>query len=136
MSAWRRNPELSLTFHRHRTSEAPSFECRSQILDTQWLGNIIVHASFKTSLFVSWHSIARHSDYARTLLIRPSSMQLARGFIAVHLGHLYIQKNDVIRFSFDGLEHLQAIANHVGTVSKFLQKVASHPLIHSIVVGY
>jgi hypothetical protein len=47
---------------------------------------------------------------------------LTRCFITIHLGHLYIQENEVVWLALERLDHLQAVAHYVRSVTEFLEE--------------
>src|SRR5581483_7760606 len=85
---------------------SPAHKRGLQILHANGLGNIVVHSCVQTFFPVSLQGVAGHSDDARTTSATPAPTQLTRGSIAIHLGHVHVQKNNVIWLPLERLEHL------------------------------
>ena len=59
---------------------------------------------------------------------------LARDLKAIHSGHLYIHKNDVIGLAIECLKHLETITANIGRIAHLLKQTRRHFLVDQIVV--
>ncbi len=67
------------------------------------------------------------------ILVRFANAELAGGFIAVHLRHLTIHEDDIILNAFGDFEHLAAVVDRIGIVTKPLELMERHFLVGHVV---
>ena len=112
-----------------------------QRVETDRLGQVIVHAGAKAALAVAGHGIRGHCDdvhvthYAVLGLRQLGIANATRGFEAVHSGHLAVHQDHVVRDVLQRVESLLAVHDDVGAISELAELCQSDPLIHEIVLG-
>ena len=65
----------------------------------------------------------------------PPLPDAARRLQAVHLGHLHVEQDHVVGLAPERLQHLAAVAGHVGAVSLPLQHLERDLLVDDVVLG-
>ena len=106
----------------------------------QGLREVVVHARRQTAFPVTHQRVGRERNDVFGWFVRAVRIGLAlpdqpRRFIAVHVRHLTIEQENVVRHVLDRLQNLPAIGNGIGAVSQFLQLSQGHLLVHFVVFG-
>ena len=109
-----------------------------QFLNAHRLGDVVIHARGETLFAVPFHRIGGHGHNAkrRQPLFSFALPNPSRGFVAVHLGHVAIHENNIIRNLLERSEHLQAVRDNVGGITKSAQLLQRDFLVYGIVLGH
>ena len=102
--------------------DLPTFQRGLQLSLSQRLAQIVIHPCRKTLFAFSLHGVSRQGDDVDRRLPRARWAQplfpLTNGLgsvVSVHLGHLTIHENKIVRNALKGLQHLAAIGYGIGS---------------------
>ena len=112
-----------------------ALERRHQVLDPDRFHDVVVHAGRQEPLAIALHRLGGHRDDPRPLAGPPAFEDAARGLDAVHLRHLHVAEQQVVRLPFERLDRLDAVAGDVGAVAQLLQHPQRQGLVHGVVLG-
>ncbi len=99
----------------------------------QRLAQVAVHAGGQTLLAVAHHGVRGHGDDARLRDSTPGANG-PRGFVAVHLRHVAIHQNHVVKNALDRGERLATVADAIRLIAELLQRAGGDLLIHRIIL--
>ena len=109
-------------------------ERRRQQLRAHGLGQVVVHARGEAHLAVAAHGVRRHRDDPQRP-VGPLPADPPGRLEAVHLGHLHVHQDDVVRLPLDGVEHLEPVLGDVRRVADALEEPERELHVHGVVLG-
>ena len=95
------------------------------------LGQVTVHASGQAGLAVALHGVGRHGDDVDVAARRPDA---TCRFEAIHLGHLHVHQDEVVRQRRHSLDGFEPVRGNVGAVAHRLQHEQRDLLVHGVVL--
>ena len=119
-SVLRRSPSAPRA--RPHPSARTALERGDQLLHPDRLRHVVVHSRRHAQLAIALHGVGRHGDDPRATHVGPAPVDLAGGLEAVHLRHLHVHQNHVVRLPLDGVDRLEPVGRHVGAVAHLAEQ--------------
>jgi len=115
----------------------PSLQRLGQGLWGNRLGDVVVHARFQAVLPIALQGVGGHCDDGDPVLLDRGLRiaDVARGFEAVHLGHLYVHEHKVVVERLKRPDGFGAVGHGVRSQSQFLEDAERHLLVGDVVLG-
>ncbi|OPZ58073.1 MAG: Outer membrane protein TolC precursor [Deltaproteobacteria bacterium ADurb.Bin510] len=132
----RRGRIVCLRFARRRRAKSLG-QFFGQRRQRDGLGDIIVHPGFETFFAVALHRVCGHRNDQHIGIADGGvgTADAARGFQAVHFGHLYIHQHQVIIDHFQRLDGFSAVGHGIGVEAELLEQSERDLLVGNVVVG-
>ena len=83
------------------------------------LADVVIHAYGEAFLAIALHGVRRHGDdvhrsFPRALFgVRLHTPYGLRSFITIHLRHLAVHEDNIVLYTLERCEHLEAVRNHI-----------------------
>ena len=107
-----------------------------EFFDFNRFGYEIVHTSGKAGLAVTLESVGGKGDDAWLVLLRERGTDLSGGIKAIHLRHLDVHKNKVIRTSFECAQAFEPVGDGVGAVAEVFEEAQGDFLVNQVVLRH
>src|SRR2546421_11503896 len=110
-------------------------ESIDKVVESDGFSYKVVHASFETLLATTGKCFGGHGNNNRAAVWWFATPNFFCSFVPIHLRHLAIHKDDIVRNYPDHFDRLAAIRGHIRARTESFQHPHSHPLIDDIVFG-
>src|ERR1051325_10136193 len=95
-----------------RATRSPFFQRCLQRLLLHWLGQVVVHSGLQAVLLAAFGYVRRHGNNHWSISMR--SPYCFRRVVPVHVWHLAVHEDQVVRLTLLHLDCFFAIARHIG----------------------
>src|ERR1051325_5100389 len=114
-----------------RATRSPFFPRYVQRLLLHWLGQVVVHSGLQAVLLAAFGYVRGHGNNHWSISMR--SPYCFRRVVPVHVWHLAVHEDQVVRLTLLHLDCFFAIARHIGTHPELFQDANRDNLVHLVV---